>query len=482
MTTPAHPDATIDRRGPPATYLDFLAGKTQDGTPSGFEPLWMPEFLYPFQHALVEWSVRKGKAAIFADCGLGKTPMQLVWAENVVRQTNRPVLIATPLAVSYQVIREAEKFGIDAVRVMDGSRPTSARIVVTNYERVERFSPHDFAGMICDESSILKNFDGVRRATLTEFMRTLPYRLLCTATAAPNDYIELGTSSEAIGELGHMDMLGRFFKNDQNTSNTRVAWRAHGGAERMKWRFRGHAEQPFWRWVCSWARAVRRPSDLGFDDGAFVLPPLEEHEHSVKARQAREGMLFNLPAVGMAEEREERRRTIAERCEQVAALVEKSDQALVWCHLNPEGDRLTRLIDGAVQVSGSDSDEAKEEALMAFAAGDIRVLVTKPKIGAFGLNLQRCAHVTFFPSHSYEQYYQGIRRCWRFGQTRPVRVDVVATDGERGVMQNLQRKAAQADRMFTSLVEHMNESIRIARGNMFTTPEEVPAWLSATSS
>lgn len=461
-------------------YLEFLAAKTQDGCLSGFEPVWMPDFLFPFQRTLVEWSVRKGRAAIFADCGLGKTPMQLVWAENVVRQTNRPVLIATPLAVSYQVIREAEKFGIDAVRVMDGTAPTGARIVVTNYERVQRFSPHDFCGMVCDESSILKSFDGARRATLTEFMRKLPYRLLCTATAAPNDYLELGTSSEALGELGHMDMLARFFKNDQNTSNTRVAWRGFGGAERMKWRFRGHAEQPFWRWVCSWARAVRRPSDLGFEDGTFVLPPLEEREHSVKARKAREGMLFDLPAVGMAEEREERRRTIDERCEQVAALVEKSDHALVWCHLNAEGDLLTRLIDGAVQVSGSDSDEAKEEALMAFAAGDIRVIITKPKIGAFGLNLQRCAHVACFPSHSYEQYYQGIRRCWRFGQTRPVRVDIVATDGERGVMRNLQRKAAQADRMFTSLVENMNESIRIERGKTFTKPEEVPAWLSAT--
>lgn len=458
-------------------YAAFLDRKMQLGGNHGFVPVWMPDFLFDFQRALVEWSTVKGRAAIFADCGLGKTPMQLVWAENVVRRTNRPVLIATPLAVSYQVVREAEKFGIEAVRSMDGTTPGGARIVVTNYERVERFSPADFAGMVCDESSILKNFDGVRRKTVNEFLRTLPYRLLCTATAAPNDYVELGTSSEALGELGHLDMLGRFFKNDQNTSNTRIGWRGMGGEERMKWRFRGHAEQPFWRWVCSWARAVRRPSDLGFDDSAFSLPPLEEHEHIVAARTAREGMLFNLPAVGLKEEREERRRTIAERCEMVAKLVENSDQALVWCHLNQEGDRLAREIEGAVQVNGCDSDEAKEEALMAFASGDLRVLVTKPKIGAWGLNLQRCAHITFFPSHSYEQYYQGIRRCWRFGQTRPVRVDVIATDGERGVMKNLQRKAAQADKMFSSLVSYMNDAINIERTGAFTGAVEIPKWL-----
>ena len=318
----------------------------------GFDPVWMPDFLFDFQSALVEWAIRKGRAAIFADCGLGKTPMQLVWAENVVRKTNRPVLIATPLAVSHQVVREAEKFGVDCVRVVDGNIPDGARVIVTNYERVDRFDPAQFSGMVCDESSILKNFDGVRRKVVTEFMRMLPHRLLCTATAAPNDYIELGTSSEALGELGHMDMLSRFFRNAQNNAshrighNTRFIHREPGSV----WRFKGHAEEPFWRWVCSWARALRRPSDLGFSDERFELPPLEEVEHVVESRSTREGMLFNLPAIGLHEQREERRRTIAERCERVADLVTGPDQALVWCHLNPEGDLLAKSIDGAVQV------------------------------------------------------------------------------------------------------------------------------------
>jgi hypothetical protein len=462
------------------SYAEFLARKAQADHYGGFHPIWMPDFLYPFQASLVEWAIRKGRAAIFADCGLGKTPMQLVWAENVVRKTNRPVLIATPLAVSHQVLREAEKFGVECERVQDGKAKPGARILVTNYERLDRFHPGDFAGVVCDESSVLKNFDGVRRATVTEFLRTLSYRLLCTATAAPNDYIELGTSSEALGEMGHMDMLSRFFRNDQNNASHRV--RA-GGTRWIHrepgtvWRFKGHAETPFWRWVCSWARAVRRPSDLGFDDDGFVLPPLEAVEHVVSARSRREGMLFDLPAVGLHEQREERRRTIEERCEKVAALVEQTDQSLVWCHLNPEGDLLAKLIPDAEQVAGSDSDDAKEERLLAFADGNLRVLVTKPKIGAWGLNLQRCAHVTFFPSHSYEQYYQGVRRCWRFGQTRPVRVDVIATDGERGVMANLQRKAVQADRMFSALVEHMNEAAHIGRSSPFSEEVMTPTWL-----
>ncbi len=461
-------------------YADFLANKVHDSSLEGFEPEWMPDFLHPFQSSLVSWSLRKGRAAIFADCGLGKTPMQLVWAQNVAMHTNRPVLIATPLAVSYQATREAEKFGIDCARSVDGEVKPGASVVVTNYERLHLFDTDAFAGMVCDESSILKNFDGTRRAVITEFMRKLKYRLLCTATAAPNDYTELGTSSEALGELGHMDMLSRFFRNDQNNASHRI--RA-GGTRFIHrepgsiWRFKGHAELPFWRWVCSWARACRRPSDLGFDDDGFDLPPLEEREHIVEARQLREGMLFALPAVGLSEEREERRRTIEERCEQVADLVDHKEQALVWCHLNAEGDRLSRLIPDAQEVAGSDSDDEKEERLRAFADGEIRVLITKPKIGAFGLNLQKCAHVTFFPSHSYEQYYQGVRRCWRFGQTKPVVVDVVATDGERGVLANLRRKATQADRMFSSLVAEMNSAQSIRSDTNYNYQEEVPQWL-----
>jgi hypothetical protein len=456
-------------------YARFLESKRQAGADNGFAPVWLPDFLFDFQQSLVDWAVRKGRAAIFADCGLGKTPMQLVWAENVVRQTGGRVLILTPLAVAAQTAREAEKFGIEISRSARGEM--QAQIIIANYERLGHFNAADFAAVVCDESSILKSFDGARRAEITEFMRRVPYRLLCTATAAPNDYTELGTSSEALGYLGHMDMLNRFFKNDQNTSDTRAHWRNHGGG-RPQWRFKGHAEEPFWRWVCSWARAVRRPSDLGFADGKFVLPPLTEQEHLVEARDLPDGMLFALPAAGLYEQRQERRRTIAERCERVAALVNDSTApALVWCHLNPEGDLLERLIPDATQISGHDSDDVKEEKFLAFIQGEARVLVTKPKIGAWGLNFQHCAHLVFFPSHSFESYYQGVRRCWRFGQERPVVVDLVTTEGERGVMRNLQRKAAAADRMFSRLVAAMNDSLAVRRDITYDTKEQIPAWL-----
>lgn len=460
-------------------YAEFLHSKTQLARGAGFDPVWIPDFLFDFQKQLVEWAVLRGKAALFADCGLGKTPMQLVWAENVVRQTNRRVLIITPLAVSHQTLAEAAKFGIECHRSIQGELHDG--INVTNYERLHYFRPEDFAGVVCDESSILKSFDGKRRGEITEFMRKLPYRLLATATAAPNDYIELGTSSEALGELGHMDMLGRFFKNDQNTIKPMV-YRHHGQNfakldEGAKWRFKGHAELAFWRWVSSWARAIRKPSDFGFNDGAFILPPLNEVDHLVDTKTIAAGMLFSLPAVGLKEQREERRRTIEERCEKAAQLVQHDQPAMVWCHLNDEGDLLEKLIPDAVQISGQDSDEAKEEKFIAFINGQSRVLVTKPKIGAWGLNLQHCAHVTFFPSHSYEQYYQGIRRCWRFGQKRPVTVDIVTTEGEKSVMKNLQRKAVAADQMFDRLVEHMSESQTIERDIKFTKQEAIPSWL-----
>jgi hypothetical protein len=395
----------------------------------------------------------------------------LTWASNVNRKTNRPVLYLTPLAVATQTVREADKFGIETVYARDGMKPGG--ILVTNYERLHHFSPGDFSGVVCDESSILKSFAGERRGEITAFMRQVPYRLLQTATAAPNDYIELGTSSEALGYMGYMDMLNRFFKNDLNNS---AQGRMRG--EVIKWRLKGHAEQPFWRWVCSWARAMRRPSDLGFDDSRFNLPPLVEAEHLVEAQTLADGMLFAMPAVGLKEQREERRRTVKERCETVAALVNKTGEpALVWCHLNEEGDMLESLIPDAVQVSGSDSDDKKEGRLEDFSQGRARVLITKPKIGAWGLNFQHCNHVTFFPSHSFEQYYQAVRRCWRFGQKRPVKVDIVTTEGERGVMKNLQRKATQADEMFSRLVAEMNNALAIERANNMTKELEIPSWL-----
>ena len=449
-------------------YAEFLESKSQIGTNHGFKPTFLPDFLYDFQKSLVDWSVRKGRAALFEDCGLGKTPQQLVWAQNVIEKTNRPVLIITPLAVSGQTQREAQKFKIDSQISRDGNF-SGKRVVITNYERLHYFNKDDFSGVVCDESSAIKNFEGERQKIVTEFMRKMEFRLLCTATASPNDYIELGTSGEALGEMGRMDMLTMFFKNDEN-SNHPIWWGA-------RWRFKAHAEEKFWRWVTSWARAVRKPSDLGFDDKRFVLPRLVEREHIVKADIPRGGELFDMPAITLEEQREERKLTINKRCSRVAELVSHKKSAVVWCHLNTEADLLENIIKDSQQVSGDDSDESKEEKFNSFLDGSLRVLITKPKIGAWGLNWQHCSHMTFFPSHSFEQYYQGVRRCWRFGQKNPVTVDIVTSEGELGVMKNLQRKADAMDKMFTVLVKEMQNGLKINRSAIFENKMEAPKWL-----
>lgn len=456
-------------------FLAFIDSKTHSRNNFGFAPIIDFPQLFDFQRALVDWSLRLGRAAIYADCGLGKTFIQLAWAQNVVERTNRPVLVVTPLAVSYQTIREAEKLGVQAQRSQDGAAPPQPCVVVTNYQRLERFNPVDFAGLVCDESSILKSFDGVLRGLITAFMLKMPYRLLCTATAAPNDYTELGTSSEALGYLGNMDMLNRFFKNDQNTTDIGSPWRAHHGGQR--WRFKGHAEIPFWRWVCSWARSLRKPSDLGFENGGFELPPLKEIPCWIESNSLPAGHLFAKPAEGLQEQREERRRTIAERCDALAEKVCNQDRSLVWCQLNDEGDRLEKLIPDCVQIKGADSDDVKEETFRAFADGTLKRLVTKSSIAGWGLNFQSCNHIATFPSHSYEQYYQGVRRCWRFGQQNPVTVDMICTEGDRSVLENLKRKSEAADRMFSNLVVEMRRAQTVNNNSGFTQKERIPSWL-----
>lgn len=451
-------------------YRGFLDRKTHLGNQSGFSPLFMPDFLFPFQRALTTWALEKGRCAIFADCGLGKTPMQLVWAQNVVEKTCKPVLVLTPLSVGAQTVREAEKFGIEAKQSRDGQ--VAAPITITNYQQLHKFDWKQFGGVVCDESSILKSVDGAIKSQVTDFMRKLPYRLLCTATAAPNDYIELGTSSEALGDLGFMDMLNRFFKKSEQTMSRREEFRSG------LYRFRGHSEKDFWRWICSWARAVRKPSDIGFPDDAYRLPELQAVEHIITARTSNPDFLFDMPAVGLAEQRSERRRTINERCELAASLINATNKpAVAWCHLNEEGHMLEKMIPGAVEVEGNDWDEFKEETFDAFASGQIRVLVSKPIIAGFGLNWQHCAHQTFFPSHSFEQWYQAIRRCWRFGQKQPVRVDVISSEGEAGVLANLNRKAHQAEQMFAKLVELINNELRIEKTNKHNTKQTNPSWL-----
>ena len=452
-------------------YTEFIESKSQHYGDCGFDPNFIPDQMFDFQRFLVTWAIKKGRAMLATDCGTGKTLMEMTWAENVARHTNKNVLILAPLAVTAQIERESEKFGIECKRSNTGN--PSGKITITNYEQLHKFNRKDFVAVVCDESSILKNFNGKRRSEITEFMRNMDYRLLATATAAPNDYTELGTSSEALGYLGHIDMLSRFFKNDNNNVSLR---RAYG--EAPKWRFKGQAEIPFWRWVTSWARAMRMPNDLGFDDNDFILPEMTENTHVVKSTKPPEGMLFNFPARRLDEQRKEIKRTINERCEMAASMVnDTGDFAFIGCHLNDEGKLLKNLIPDSIEISGSDSDEKKESKFLEFINGNARVLITKPKIGAWGLNFQHNRHIVYFPSHSYEQYYQFVRRSWRFGQKRTVKVDVILTEGEQRILENLQNKSKQAIKMFSNLVEEMNNAISINNNKQFNKKEEIPSWL-----
>ena len=452
-------------------YKDYLFNKAQIGENSGFDYSFMPEFLFDFQKDLLAWSLKKGRSAIFADCGLGKSPIELVWAENIVRKTNGNVLLITPLAVSIQMVKEAEKFNVEAKRSKTGK--PDGKITITNYEQLHNFDYNDFEGVICDESSILKNFDGKIKNMINMFMRKIKYRLLATATPSPNDSIELGTSSEALGYLGYMDMLNKFFKNTLNNSGT---GRYRGQV--IKWQLKGHAHEKFWKWVTSWSRSIRYPSDLGFKDNGFILPDLTENHINLKVKGRNNGMLFSFPAVGLKEQREERAATVEDRCNKAAEIVNKSkDFSVVWCNLNREGDLLEKLIPDAIQVSGKDNDDKKEEKLISFSDGKERVLIIKPKIGAFGLNWQHCNHMTYFPSHSYEQYYQCVRRCYRFGQKRKVNVDLVYTQGDENIISNLERKKTQAEEMMDKLVVEMKNSLDIRNIQNFDNRIEVPEWL-----
>ncbi len=452
-----------------SSYEAFLDSKTQSANMGGFKPLFLHDKLFDFQKYLTDWAVRKGRAAIWADCGLGKTLMELVFADNVVRKTNGNVLILTPLSVAGQFVREGEKFGIPCHKVRNGKLVRG--INVTNYEQLGHYSHKDFVAVIGDESGILKSFSGKIRTEVIKFMRRVPYRLLCTATAAPNDYDELGNSSEALGDLRYKDMVASYFRKQ-------LPNRGETGWSKAKLLLRKHAESPFWRWICSWARACRKPSDLGFDDGPFVLPELKIEQHKVHTNNPPNGILVDFGAVTLQEQREEQRRTLPERCEMAANLVKKHDSSIAWCNLNDEGDMLERIIPGSRQVSGATDEDEREEIIEWFTGkgGGNKVLVSKPRLFGFGLNLQCCAHQTFFPSHSWEAWYQAIRRSWRFGQTKSVTVDVIATDGSYNIMSNLRRKAEQAEKMFARLVGLMKDyqDSDMAYGNERL---QVPSWL-----
>jgi hypothetical protein len=371
------------------------------------------------------------------------------------------VLILTPLAVAQQTVKEGAKIDVEIKHRREGVH-SNDKIIVTNYERLHYYNPDDFEGVICDESSILKNFAGRMRDEITSFVSHHKYRLLCTATPSPNDYIELGTSSEALGNMRRVEMLGMYFVN--------------AGDDTQKWRLKKHAHSAFWYWMCTWARALQKPSDLGFSDDRFILPKLHVNQHTV-AISATDGYLFEMPAIGLDEQRREIRRSTTERCELAKTLVsDTGNPFVIWCNLNSESEALAKLIPDAVEIKGSDSEEKKEQAFSDFAEGKIRGLITKSSIAGFGMNWQHCAHQIYFPSHSYEQYYQAIRRCWRFGQKRPVTVDVITTQGQSHILENLTRKTEQSMVMFDQMVKHMRDEITKTT-TVKTEKERMPSWL-----
>ena len=405
----------------------------------------------------------KGRCANFLDTGTGKTLIQLAIADNIVRKTNKRVLILTPLAVAFQFVKEAFERGItDDIEYSKDGKFTK-NIILTNYERLHYFEAKDFECVMLDESSILKNFEGSIKTEVTAFMRKTPYRFLSTATPSPNDYIELGTSSETLGYMGYMDMLSKFFKNNQNNvAKLSQISKARQGEE---WYLKPHAEKDFWRWVKGWSITMRRPSDLGFSDERFVLPELNEVQ-TVVANQnliSKDGQMqmFNRPALTFAEIKQEVRNTIKERCEKAVEKASAHDTSVYWVNLNDEASIISDIDPSAYEIRGSMDLDKKEEMLIAFSKGEIKKLITKTSITAFGLNWQHCNHTTYFPTYSYEQYYQAIRRFWRFGQLRPVIVDLILSDGQTRIMDTLQAKRIKAEQMFEHLTNNVNDILEI---------------------
>lgn len=439
MIDPRHVEAGAD------DYAEFLASKQTLVKSSGFVPDQLSPMLFEFQRDIDRWSLERGRTAIFADCGLGKTPMQLQWAESVVRALDRPVLILAPLAVSKQTEREGKKFGIPVTVAASDMDVRKHGIYVTNYEKLQHFDPSRFGGVVLDESSILKSFTGATRNLLIQKFHSTPMKLCCTATPAPNDFMELGNHSEFLGVLTRTEMLSTFF--------------VHDGGGTAKWRLKGHAEEEYWKWLCQWAVMIRKPSDLGYSDEGFELPPLNLHHHVVRSNAKPDGFLFQVEAQSLIERRQVRRGSLRERVEKCAEIVasEPNEPWLVWCDLNDEGNLLTEMIPDAVQVAGADKSEDKESRMLGFSDGSIRVLVSKAKIAGWGMNWQHCPNIVYAGlSDSYEAFYQTVRRCWRFGQTKEVNCYIVTSDAEGAVVRNIERKEKDAMRMAREMVKHMS--------------------------
>lgn len=425
-------------------YEKFIAEKALTDAPAGLKSV--PELsamLFEYQRDIVRWALIRGRACIWADCGLGKTPMQLEWARHVPGR----VLVFAPLAVSQQTIREGDKFGIEVAyaRSQQDADLLPQKIIITNYEMIENFDAAKWGGIVLDESSIIKSHDGATRDIILSKFCGVPFRLACTATPAPNDYMEIGNHAEFVGSMTREEMLAMFF--------------VHDGGETQKWRLKGHARKDFWKWLCSWAVMIRRPSDLGYSDDGFSLPPIVYHEHVIHADKPADGELIAMPAATLQERIAARRATVSLRVQKCAEIVaETPGQWLIWCNLNDESAALVESIAGAVEVSGSDSHEHKEAAMLCFSSGAVRVLITKPKIAGFGMNWQNCANMAFVGlSDSWESYYQAVRRCWRFGQKKTVNVHVIAADIEGAVLSNIKRKEKDAENMALEMVEHMKD-------------------------
>jgi len=436
-------------------YQEFLKTKQHSSDNFGFNKNYLPEKAFDFQKYIIEKAIKKGRVAIFANTGLGKTLIQLSIAKNIINETNKKVLILTPLAVAFQFILEAEQLQIDDIEYSKNGKHTK-KIVICNYERLHYFDSKDFVAVLLDESSILKNFDGKIKNQITKFIKKIPYRFLSSATPSPNDFIELGTSSEALGYLGYTDMLTRYFKNNNNSIDLR-----HAG---QKWYLKPHAEKDFWSWVASWSIPIIKPSDIGFSNDGYNLPPLHEIETIVNCDKPIEknGQLemFKKKPTNFFEIKAEVRQTIKERCEKAVELASKHKTSVYWANLNDEAKLIKKLDANAIEIKGSMKIDQKEEYLLAFSKGEIKKLITKTSITAFGLNWQHCNHTVYFPTYSYEQYYQAIRRFYRFGQKKAVYVDLVLSNGQLNILESLKIKKAKAEEMFLKLFENVNNTFQ----------------------
>lgn len=453
-------------------YQTFLKRKQHSIGNHGIEPNYIPDSMFDFQKYVTDLLIKKGRGAGFLDTGLGKTLIELVIATNYIKATNKPVLIICPLAVAFQFLKEAEKFNIDDIEYSKDGKYKS-KIVVCNYERLVHFDYTDFDCVILDESSILKNFEGAIKNQITSFLKLVRYRYLFTATPSPNDFVELGTSSEALGYLGYTDMLTKFFTNNEDTISPQSI-----GAE---WILKGHAKENFFKWVSGWSISMRKPSDLGFDDTRHVLPDLITNYHPVKNEKnmiMNDGqiMMFNLIAKRQSEIQAENRATIEARCEHAVNLSTSYETSVYWCNLNNEGDLIQELDKNAYQIKGSMDIDRKEDILVSFSKGEIKKLITKPKMTAFGLNWQHCNHTVYFPTFSYEQYYQAIRRFWRFGQTKNVIVDLVYSDGQKRVLDSLIAKTQKANELFSKLNSNINQKFDVKKKE-FDKQITLPKWM-----